>query len=722
MPSSVRFAEFGPFRLFPSERRLVLDDKDVILGSRALDILIVLLEQAGTVVTKKELISRVWPGLSIEEGSLRVHIAGLRKTLKNEGRPRPYIVNSAGRGYSFTGRVTWHNSKNDSLPAHPVSPQRITGLPRRPTRILGRDTDIIEISQALAAHRFVTIHGAGGIGKTTAALAIAHNHLGVFEDGVLFLDLGLRSSLDNVAHVVASSMGLMADSSDPTHSILEYLRNRQILLVFDCCEHLIDAAAKLAERIIHEAPHVGIITTSREILRAEGEHVYALAPLRMPPRGSPTNHKQLLDYPASRLFMDRVVASGLRGRVTDSEAETVADICRKVDGIALALELVAGRVSTHGFEGTATLLDSRLKLLWQGRRTALPRHQTLHATLDWSHGLIAESERTVLRRLSVFVGPFILNAAQAVASDETLDPTEVAVNLAQLVSKSLVVVEIEDGKTKYRLLDITRAYAHSKLVAAGEADDVARKHARYYADLLRHFVVHNHRIGEYGPEHLANIRAGLEWAFSTAGNPELAVKLTNAATRIFREFSLLSECRQWCERALAVLDASMRDTFWELNLHSSLAYCVMFTAGNGERARTAFEEGLRISRLVRDPFFHFRLLSNLHMYHRRRGELDRLLGIARQAEALAPDLQEPTAIVAANVMLGASYHLRGGPAGGTRCFFRLTGPPPRPLSVRDQLPGLPSGWEGHSGAHTVVAGLSQPSARSVAGDGGRTAE
>ena len=663
MSSSVLFAEFGPFKLFPAERRLVLDDRDVGLGSRALDILVVLLERAGTVVPKQELFARVWPDVTVEESSLRVHVAGLRKALKAEGRAAPYIVTSAGRGYSFAGRVTWHEPReqprHNAVPARPVSAQRITHLPRRPPRILGRDADIIEISRLLGLHRFVTVHGPGGIGKTTVALALAHNHLGAFADGVLFLDLGLRSLHDNLAQIVASSLGVMTNSDDPTGSIVAYLRHRQVLLVFDCCEHLIDAVAKLAETIVHEAPQVSVLATSREALRAEGEHVYALAPLATPPADQPTSRAQLLKYPSSQLFLERVAAGGHRDAITDSDAEAVASICRKVDGIALALELVASRISAHGFQGTASLLDTRLTLLWQGRRTALPRHQTLQATLDWSHSLIGERERKVLRRLSVFVGPFVLEAAQAVAADDTLDATEVAAHLAMLAGKSLVAVDTNDGTTKYRLLDITRAYAQSKLALSGEADAVARKHARYYAELLRHFVLHNHRIGEYGPEHLANIRAGLDWCFGKAGDAELAVKLTNAATRLFREFSLLGECRLWCERALSVIGAPLRGTFWEMNLHSSLAYCIMFTAGNDEHARTAFEEGLRLSRTIRDPFFQFRLLANFHMYYRRKGEFGRLADLACEAETLAPVLREPTAIVAARVMLGISHHLNG---------------------------------------------------------------
>lgn len=658
MSSSVRFAEFGSFKLFPSERRLLLEDREIAVGSRALDILVVLLEHAGTIVTKQEILARVWSGLNVEESSLRVHIAGLRKALKAEGRVAPYIVNSAGRGYSFAGRVTWHDPAPETLPTRPVSPQRITALPRRPTRIIGRDFDIIEISRLLARRRFVTIHGAGGIGKTTVALAVAHNHLGAFQD-VLFLDLGLRSQHDNLAQIVASSLGVMADSRDPTRSIVKYLQHRSVLLVFDCCEHVIYAAAKLAETIIHEAPHASLLATSREILRAESEHVYTLASLATPPPDLHMNRTQLLEYPASQLFIERAVAAGHRMRMTDGEAETIADICRKVDGIALALELVAGRVGTYGFQQTATLLGGRLKLLWQGRRTALPRHQTLHAALDWSHGLITERERTVLRRLSVFVGPFILAAAQAVVADDALDPTEVAADLAQLAAKSLVVVEISADRAQYRLLDITRAYAQSKLATSGEANAVAHRHAHYYAELLRHFVVHNHRIGEYGPEHLANIRAALEWAFGENGNAELAVKLTNAATRLFREFSLLGECRQWCERALSVIGAPLRGSFWEMNLHSSLAYCSMFTSGDDETSRASFEEGLRLSAAIQDPFFQFRLIANFHMYHRRRGEIGRLLELAREAAALAPALREPTAAVAAQVMLGVSHHLAG---------------------------------------------------------------
>lgn len=680
MSSSVRFAEFGPFRLFPSERRLVMRDHAVGLGSRAFDILTLLVENAGSVVTRQELMSKAWPGLSIEESSLRVQIASLRKALGDGRDGTSYVVNSAGRGYSFVGRVTWHEPRENTAIASVASRQRRAGLPRRPIHMLGRDADLTAISELLSARRFVTIHGPGGIGKTTVALAVAHQRAGDFRDGVRFLDLGLRNGDDDVAEVVAAALGLMVQSDDVMASIADHLQGRQMLLVFDCCEHLIQSAATVAEAIIQEAPQVSILATSRELLRAEGEYVYPLGSLVTPPEGQSIDARRLLDYPAAQLFVERVLAGGHRAELSDAEAQTVAEICRKVDGIALALELAAGRISTHGLQETASLLDSRLKLLWQGRRTALPRHQTLHATLDWSHSLIGERERTVLRRLSRFVGAFTLDAAQAVVSDEAIDEAEVAEDLAQLAGKSMVVVDTTEGRARYRLLDTTRAYAHSKLDAAGEVDTTARKHALYYADLLDLFRARDRRIGEFGSEHLANARVGLEWCFSPAGDADLAVRLVNGSTRLFREFSLLGECRQWCERALAILPAPMRGTHWELNLHASVSYCLMFTQGNSEQARRSFEEGLKIALVLGDHFYQFRLLAGLHMYYRMKGEFSRLLDIAGQAEAIAPAMQEPTAIVGAKVMLGVSHHLAGSQAAARAALSASLEHGPNPYS------------------------------------------
>lgn len=656
MSAPVQWIEFGPFRLSPLERRLVKNDRPVPLGSRALDILLLLVEQAGNVVSKQELLARVWPEITVEESSLRVHVAGLRRALGDGREGARYVANIAGRGYCFVGQITRRETPRAASSAG-------GGLPRRPTRMIGRDDDLRAITELLAARRFVTIHGPGGIGKTTVTLALLHERADIFQDGIRFLDLGLRKARNTIPDILASALGLMVQSSDPTPSIVNYLRDRRMLLVLDCCEHVIDSAAALAEAIFQEAPGVSILTTSREPLRVEGEHVYPLAPLGVPPVGAPVSATHLPDYPASCLFLERALAGGYRSALSDDDAHTVAEICRKVEGIALAIELAAGRVSTHGLQETATLLDSRLKLLWRGRRTALPRHQTLNATLDWSHALIADCERVVLRRLSVFVGPFTLEEAREVAGDERVEPVQVVEALAQLVAKSLVFADTSERTTRYRLLDTTRAYAQAKLAESGEEDVLARRHAAYYLNRLSRSgaeaSAEPDRGEPLGPEHLGNIRIALEWSFSEAGDVGLGIRLAAGAAQLFLSLSLLAECRRWCESALAALRREPRDLHCEMTLQAALGYSLMFTKGNSEQARAAHERALEIAEALGAPACQFRLLAGLHMYYCRMGDFSRLIPIARRAAAIAPALDDAVAIADAYVMLGASHHLDG---------------------------------------------------------------
>lgn len=476
---------FGPFRLFPAERRLTRDGVLIPLGSRALDILVRLLQQAGHVVTKQELMAHAWPGMTVEEGNLRVHIASLRKALGEGKGGARYIANCTGRGYSFVAPTARQDAQDDHAPAPEPVLDGSPSLPRPLTRLVGREGDVRAISELLAARRFVTLRGPGGIGKTRTALAVAHLQSGDFEHGSSFLDLSLLAVNGSVPEALASALGLAVQSGDPTPAIIEYLRERHLLLFLDCCEHVIESVANLAETIFHEAPQVSILATSREPLRADGEYGYALAPLQMPPAGVPLRADDLPKYPAARLFLERAIAGGHTMDISDDDARIIADICRKVDGIALALELTAGRISALGLRGTAALLDSQIQLSWRGRRTALPRHQSLQATLDWSHDLISEPERVVLRRLSVFAGPFTLDEAQAVGVHGSIDRLEIVDALAQLVSKSLVLADTSEQKAFYRLLGTTRAYARSKLDEAGEEADTMRRHAMLCSEKAR---------------------------------------------------------------------------------------------------------------------------------------------------------------------------------------------------------------------------------------------
>jgi predicted ATPase/DNA-binding winged helix-turn-helix (wHTH) protein len=468
---------FGPFCLSASERVLEKDGVPVRLGSRALDILIALVERPTEVVTKKELFARVWPDLLVDEGNLRYHVSALRKAL-GEGRSGGrYVTNVSGRGYCFVAPISRAASPpallSNSLARSPV------GLPPSPTRMVGRGETVQLVSEELIARRFLTIVGPGGIGKTTVATAVSRAMLAAFDGAVHYVDFGPLGSPPLVPNRVASTVGLPGNFDDPLAAVAAFLRDRRMLLVLDSCEHLIETIAPLVERIFREAPEVHILTTSREPLQVEGEQVYRIHPLAFPPDDEPSTSAQALTFPAVQLFVESAAASGSGFELNDDDAPIVGKVCRKLDGIALALELAAGRVGVYGIKRIASLLDGPCRLLWQGRRTASPRHQTLSAMLDWSYNLLPETERMILRRLSVFVGAFSLEAAQFVVAGDILESEQVAEAIAGLVTKSLVAVEPNRSGTLYRLLDTTRAYVLAKMIDNVERNTIAQRHAIY---------------------------------------------------------------------------------------------------------------------------------------------------------------------------------------------------------------------------------------------------
>ncbi|MDI7864850.1 helix-turn-helix transcriptional regulator [Rhizobiaceae bacterium n13] len=473
----------GPFCLYPAERRLLKNGRPVALGSRALDILTVLIENAGRVVTKQQLIAHVWQNVTVDEGCLRVHIANLRKVLGDGRDNARYIANVAGRGYSLVVPVggSGHHAEVEAT----TEGRDASALPRHLSPLIGRDQDIGEVCKLMAALQMVTLCGPGGVGKTKVALAVATRIGNLFPDGVRFLDLGAQTGADAVSDILAAGLELAPNLADPTKAILACLRDKKMLLVLDCCEHVVEPAAALAESICREAPGVAVLATSREQLRVEGEHVYQLGSLGVPPEDAIISADNIRDYPSAQLFLDRAVAAGYCPDLTDDDANTVADICRRTDGIALALEFAAGRVAMLGLRATAALLGSRLNLQWKGRRTAMSRHQTLAATLDWSYELLSDLEAAVLRSLSLFPASFDLEDACHVAADrQGVAPRDVVEALGQLVIKSLVVADTRASTARYRLLVATRTYSRVKLVEAGEAAFAARRYVMYEDSLL----------------------------------------------------------------------------------------------------------------------------------------------------------------------------------------------------------------------------------------------
>jgi predicted ATPase/DNA-binding winged helix-turn-helix (wHTH) protein len=548
---------FGPFRLTPSQRKLEKDGVAVALGARAFDVLLALLERPQQVVTKKELFDRVWPGVYVDESTLRVHVSALRKALEGRGSNLKYITNVSGRGYCFAFAVT-------AMAAAPVAVNSEPFRSRLPilSEIVGREGAIKAIASQLIGQRFVSIVGSGGVGKTTTAISVAHSLSNTFADDVCFVDLGLLGDPQSVAFAVASSTNVSTKSSDLLEALLAALGRKRTLIVLDGCEHVAEAVAGLAEAILRSCPDVHLLATSREALRADGECVYRLQPLECPPDVSGMTAAEMLKYPAARLFVERLSTRGVAPDIDEADVPTIAAICRRLDGIALALELVAGRVDSFGIRGIAGLLDDDLALHLSGKRTSIPRHRTLSATIDWSYKLLAENERVVLRRLSVFTGPFSLEAARRVVVDtNAVGPNSPLEEFSALVAKSLITVVVNGSDLRYRLLDTTRARLRHHLIESGEAHAIAVRHANYYCDCIEELSSRTQSSSGYDvdrEEAASNIRTALEFAFSSKEASVDRIRIAASAARLFLDMSLLIECREWAGRGVTIAAAESK--------------------------------------------------------------------------------------------------------------------------------------------------------------------
>jgi predicted ATPase/DNA-binding winged helix-turn-helix (wHTH) protein len=639
----------------------------VILSARALDILIALSSRPNEVVGKDDLLAQVWPDVIVEEGNLRFHIASLRKALGDGKDGARYITTLTGRGYSFVAPISRSSDRNKELHAASASFPH-ANLPGRIAGMVGRDDDVLRLSSLLNVSRFVTIVGSGGIGKTTVAIAIGNHLVEAFAGAVLFVDISTLSAPKLVPTALASMLGLSVQSDDATPSLMLHLRDKRILLILDTCEHLIEAVANLASHIHIAAPNVHILATSREALRVEGEYVYRLDPLACPPDNAAITAALAQRFPASKLFVERAVASGARLDLSDAEAAIVAEICRKLDGMALAIELAARRVGVYGLQQTAALLNQRLTLLWVGGRTAPPRQKTLQATLDWSYERLSETECLVLRRLAIFVGYFTLDAALEVVTSAPVDESLVLRAIDSLVAKSMVTARPIGPMMCYRILDTTRAYVLEIFIGDVELAGLAVRHANYYRRWLEQARTKWSTLStgmERTPRFagLNNARAALEWCFGANGNVEIGIGLAVAASQVFLTMSLLPECHRWSQRAILALDDSTVGGSEEMHLQAALGISSMQMHGERDSVRVTLNRSLVIAEERGDVLHQAGLLGMLHMSYFRGGNFKIALDYARRCRDLTGTLDDPAAMALAHSVLGRSLQIGGDLAG-----------------------------------------------------------
>ena len=476
MPGQYRF---GDSEVRPAERQLLVDGAPAALGARAFDLLVALIERRERVVDKAELFDAVWPGLVVEENNLQVQVSSLRKLLGAST-----IATVPGRGYQFVAPLAPESRAGED--ARAVSGASPNNLPLPRTRFIGREKALDDCAGLLRGTRLLTLSGIGGCGKTRLAQELAHRQLSAFPDGVWFVDLGALQDAQRVSTTVATTLGVKDASAAPLARVAEHFRSRRTLVVLDNCEHVIDAAVESIETLLEACGGLKIVATSREALGTAGEQIFAVRSLSLP---ATTNLHEMERSEAVRLFVDHARLVLPDFAVDERNAAAIAEICRRLDGIALAIELAAARVRVLPVDDIRARLHDRFRLLTGGNR-AMPRHQTLHATMQWSHDLLTLREQRLFRRLAVFAGGCALAAAVDVAGDAA-DEYDTLEGLTALHDKSLLVVDRDThAQPRYRMLETVRQYAEERLNEAGEGDKVRDRHLLHYVALAGRAAPH----------------------------------------------------------------------------------------------------------------------------------------------------------------------------------------------------------------------------------------
>ncbi|MBB3010742.1 winged helix-turn-helix domain-containing protein [Cupriavidus alkaliphilus] len=695
---------FGPFCLLPRQRILLKSGVPVRLGSRAFDLLVALAERPGEVVSNAELIARVWPKVVIESGALRVHLTELRKVLGDRRESHRYIVNVPTQGYCFVAEVSHavspanaDDSANvpanvptdvpvgvtaaaaaaapapagkasaDALAATPasVTPDLRVALPlpAQLVRMIGRDDMVADLARELSSRRCVTVTGPAGMGKTTVALAAARRLSASFGQQAVFVNLAPLNDPALITNAVTAALGAPALEAVSLRSLIAYLQTRRILIVLDNCEHVIEAAAELAESLLTGAPEAHLLATSREPLRIQGEWVQRLGALPVPPSLDTLDVHQALRYPSAELFVERVRASQGSFALCEADVPALVGICRALDGIPLALELAAAGVERLGMRGLYAQLGNRLAVLTRGRRTALPRHQTLRAALDWSYALLPENERRLLRSLAMFRGRFTADGARAVAQGLLAGDTDEL--LHNLVSKSLLMSDIAGESVQYWLLETTREYGLAQLSACPERAQVGRLHALHMlatADAMEQARPRQAR-GDWLARHaylLDDIRLALHWSLSDAGDVSLGAALAAASAPLWYALSHMAEYLELLERLLERMPGTgPLEPAREIAMREAHGHALWNIRGAGPAAIAAFERSLEVARQASSVADQLHALWGLWLISNSVGDYGATVRRAQEFGALAVHAGDAADAVIHERMMTWSMHFTG---------------------------------------------------------------
>lgn len=617
------------------------------IGARALDILEVLHRANGSIVSKDDIMDAVWPGLIVEENRLQVHVATLRKAL---GADRGLIKTVPGRGYLLIANpAVAHEAtpRAAALPADPVATAR-------PVPLVGRQAEIGQIVDMLERAPVVTLVGAGGIGKTSLAGRVAHELRERSGERVLFVALASAATRDDVLLAIAAELGLGTDGVPGIDRIAEAFAASPALIVLDNAEHVVDLVADFVDTLTSRAPSLRVLATSREPLHISAEAVFRVSPLAVPEGGTPVD--EIVRHSAVELFLARIRAATPDCEVDAAGIRLVGDICRRLDGLPLAIELAAARVATLGLEIVAARLDDRLNLLTGGLRSALPRHQTLRATFDWSYVLLDAAARSLFRRMACFVGPFTFDAAREVAMDPGMSAAETIAVLGELVAKSLVTVEFHGAQARYRLTESTRAYAFEKLHNEGEFDVVAERHARYEREQGEA------RMPPQAPD-LASPRVAA--GVSAPREPVAAeprVREADALALALLEPARMRECAQPARRALDAIeagDAGGIDAAREMRLRAAYATALLHTDGDTHAAAAMWDRTLVLAGRIGDEAFDACALVGLWNTMLTRSDIHESLRYATRFERAAERRGDRPQRLLANAMVATSLHYFG---------------------------------------------------------------